>query len=99
VPSHHRPADLIKGGRRIEEPQYETDEYYAVTGFAETLDEATRKAIGFMIDYLEAEHGLSRVDAYALCSLAGDLKIAEIVDVPHVLVTMHMSKQVLGIDR
>jgi acetamidase/formamidase len=32
-----------------------------------------------------------------LCSLAGDLKIAEVVDVPHVLVTMHMSKDVLGI--
>ena len=49
-----------------------------------------------MIDYLEAEHGLTRQEAYALCSLAGDLKIAEVVDVPHVLVTMHMSKEVLG---
>lgn len=47
-----------------------------------------------MIDYLVDEHGLSREDAYALCSLAGDLKIAEVVDVPHMLVTMHMPKNI-----
>ncbi len=51
-----------------------------------------------MIDYLENEHGMDRNDAYALASLAGDLKIAEVVDVPHMLVTMHMSKEVLGIE-
>ena len=50
-----------------------------------------------MIDYLMDEHQLSVEEAYALCSLAGDLKIAEVVDVPHMLVTMHMSKEVLGI--
>ncbi|MDX1618558.1 MAG: acetamidase/formamidase family protein [Balneolaceae bacterium] len=90
--------EVIKGGRPIEEPQYETDDYYAVTGFGTTIDEAARKATRYMIDYLVAEHGLSRNDAYALCSLAGDLKIAEVVDVPHMLVTMHMSKEVLGIE-
>ena len=45
-----------------------------------------------MIDYLEAERGLSRTDAYVLASLAGDLHIAEVVDVPHMLVTMHIAK-------
>ena len=50
-----------------------------------------------MIDYLMDEHNLSENEAYALCSLAGDLKIAETVDSPHMLVTMHMSKDVLGI--
>ncbi len=90
--------ELIKGGREIQEPQYETDDYFAVTGFGTTIDEAAKKATRYMIDYLEEEHGMSRTDAYALCSLAGDLKIAEVVDVPHMLVTMHMSKDVLGID-
>lgn len=88
--------DVIKDGHKISEPQYETDEYYAVTGFGKTIDEAAKKATRYMIDYLVEEHGLSREDAYALCSLAGDLKIAEVVDVPHMLVTMHMSKEVLG---
>ena len=90
-------VNLIKGGRKFEEPQYETADSYAVTAFATTLDEAARKATRFMIDYLQEVHGLSREDAYMLCSLAGDLKIAEVVDVPHMLVTMHMSKKVLGI--
>ena len=88
---------VLKGRRKIKEPQYETDEYYAVTGFGKTIDEAAKKATRYMIDYLVSEHGLSRTDAYMLCSLAGDLKIAEVVDVPHMLVTMHISKEVLGI--
>ncbi len=89
--------DLIKGGRQFQEPQYETADSYVVTAFATTLDEAAKKATRYMINYLEEVHGLSREDAYMLCSLAGDLKIAEVVDVPHMLVTMHMSKKVLGI--
>ncbi len=84
--------NLQKGVRQLPEPQYETDDYYAVTAFATTVDEAARKATLYMIDYLVAEHGIDRVDAYVLCSLAGDLKIAELVDVPHVLVAMHMPK-------
>ena len=90
-------VEVIKGGRDMQEPQYETDDYYATTGFGTTIDEAAKKATQYMIDYLVEEHGLSRNDAYALCSLAGDLKIAEVVDVPHMLVTMHMSKEVLGV--
>ncbi len=89
--------NVHKGGRKIEEPEYETDEYYAVTGFGTDLNEAARKATLFMIDYLVEEHGLDREDAYVLCSLAGDLKISETVDMPHYLVSMHMPKEVLGI--
>jgi acetamidase/formamidase len=89
--------EVVEGARPIEEPQYETDEYYAVTAFATTLDEAAAKATTYMIDYLTAEHGLTEEEAYILCSLAGDLKISEVVDVPHVLVSMHMPKAVLGV--
>lgn len=88
---------LLKGQKPyLNEPQYETDDYYAVTAFGSTLDEATRKAVQYMIEYLVNEHNLSQEDAYILCSLAGDLKIAEVVDVPNMLVTMHISKEVLG---
>ena len=83
---------VIKGVRRLPEPQYETDEYYAVTAFGTTIDEAARKATRYMIDYLSEERGLSREDAYALASLAGELKISETVDAPHFLVSMHMPK-------
>ncbi len=88
--------NVIKGGRQLIEPEYETDEYYAVTAFATTLDEAARKATRYMVAYLVAEYRLTRYDAYVLCSLAGDLQIAEVVDVPHVHVAMHMPKNVLS---
>lgn len=89
-------VEVLKNGRSIREPEYETDDYYAVTAIGTTIDEAAKKAVGFMVDYLVAEHGLGRNEAYALCSLAGDLQIAEVVDVPHMLVAMHISKAVLG---
>ena len=88
-------VEVIKGTRKIQEPQYETDEYYAVTASATTLDEAAKKALRYMINYLEEVHGLSRNEAYVLCSLTGDLKIAEVVDVPNMLAAMHISKKIL----
>lgn len=89
-------VNVIKGGRQIQEPQYENSETYAVTAYSTNLDQAAEKATGYMIDYLMQEHALSIHNAYMLCSLAGDLKIAEVVNVPNKLVTMHISKQVLG---
>ena len=87
---------MIKN-KSIKEPQYETKDYYATTGYGTTIDIAAKKATLYMVDYLMKDHKLSENEAYALCSLAGDLKIAEVVDLPHMLVTMHISKNVLGI--
>lgn len=85
--------ELIKE-RIIPEPQYETEEYYAVTAYGSTLDVASKKATAYMVDYLASEKGLDEEDAYMICSLSGDLHIAEVVDVPHVLVAMHMPKTI-----
>src|SRR5699024_472027 len=90
--------ELIKGGRSIPEPEYETEDTYAVTAFGKTIDEAAKKANRYMIDYLEEEHGLGREEAYMLSSAAGDLRIAEVVDEPHMLVSMHIPKEVLGME-
>ncbi len=86
--------EVLKDHRPIAEPQYERDDFYAVTAFGETLDIAAKKATGYMVDYLAAERNLERSEAYVLASLAGRLKIAEVVDVPHVLVTMKISKDI-----
>jgi acetamidase/formamidase len=86
--------EVRKGGRRLAEPEYETADYYAVTAFGEDLDEAARRATRRMIDWLVAEKGLERAEAYALCSLAGDLQVAETVDLPHFGVAMHMPKAI-----
>ena len=48
--------------------------------------EAARSAVRGMIDHLVDRRGLSRQDAYVLCSLAADLKITEVVDAPNWIV-------------
>jgi len=80
--------------RSISEPQYESEDYYATTGFATTIDEAAKKATRYMIEHISKTYNMSWDEAYMLCSLIGDLKIAEVVDVPHMLVTMHIPKNV-----
>ncbi len=44
---------------------------------------AARNAVLAMIDWLGAERGLTPQQAYILCSAAVDLRISQIVDVPH----------------
>ena len=88
--------EVIKGAGPIPSPHYETDEFYAVTGFAPTIDEAARNAVQAMVDYLVGARDLSRQEAYQLASMAGDLKISEVVDVPNMLVAMRISKDVIG---
>ncbi|KIJ19586.1 formamidase [Paxillus involutus ATCC 200175] len=60
------------------------------------IREATRSAVRNMIAYLVAEHGLERVEAYMLCSVAGDLKMHEVVDMPNYVIGMMIPKSVLG---
>jgi acetamidase/formamidase len=54
--------------------------HFGAMGIDPDLMQGARKAVRTAIDWLETEHGLDRYDAYVLCSLAGDLKILEIVD-------------------
>ncbi|HEY0755655.1 MAG TPA: acetamidase/formamidase family protein [Ktedonobacteraceae bacterium] len=60
-----------------------TAAYYATDGIGPDLMEAARNAIRHMITHLQSTYQLSRADAYMLCSVAVDLKISEIVDAPH----------------
>ena len=64
--------------------------FYATDGIAPDLMDAARKAIRAMIAYLQRAHGLSREQAYMLCSVAVDLKISEIVDAPNWIVTAYL---------
>lgn len=57
--------------------------YYGVLGVDKDLREASRKAVRGMVEWLEGEKGLTREEGYMLLSVAGDLKIAEAVDMPH----------------
>jgi formamidase len=53
---------------------------------SEDLTLAARNALLNMIDHL-GTLGFDRQQAYALCSVAVDLRIGQTVDVPNVLVT------------
>ena len=50
---------------------------------APDLMEASRRAVRAMIEHLGDRHGLERQEAYALVSVACDLRIHELVDVPN----------------
>jgi acetamidase/formamidase len=85
--------------KKIAEPQYESKDYYATTGFGTTIDEAAKKATRYMVEHISKTYDISWEEAYMLCSLIGDLKIAEVVDLPHMLVTMHIPKSVFEKDK
>jgi formamidase len=51
------------------------------------LNAAARIALLEMIDHLVERYGLERPAAYALCSVAVDLRISEVVDVPYPVVS------------
>ena len=60
-----------------------------------TIDIATKKAVNFMVDHLSENYDISADDAYMPYLLVGDLKIAEVVDIPNMFVTMHFPKSIL----
>jgi acetamidase/formamidase len=65
---------------------------YATTGIAPDLMDATKKAVRHMIDHLHDERGLTRAEAYILCSAAVDLKVSEVVDAPNWTVTAYVAE-------
>jgi len=54
--------------------------YVGTMGIAPDLMDGAKAAVRAMIDRLVEQHALTREDAYVLCSLAGDLRVHEIVD-------------------
>jgi acetamidase/formamidase len=61
-------------------PRVDAGGHYGTMGIHEDLMQGAKLAVRGMIDLLEEEQGMTREDAYVLCSVAGDLKILEIVD-------------------
>jgi acetamidase/formamidase len=55
---------------------------------------AARAAVSAMVDLLAARHPMNPVDAYLLCSVCGDLRISEIVDMPNWVVSFYFPRVV-----
>ena len=68
--------------------------YHATTGIAPDLMQAARDSIRDMIDHLGSQYRLSPELAYALCSVAVDLRISEVVDVPNWVVSAYLPKAI-----
>ena len=69
---------------------------HIMTAHGPDLFDNAQRATRYTINWLVAEFGLNRSDAYIICSIAGDLHISEIVDEPNWIVSMHMPRNVLG---
>jgi formamidase len=77
--------------------------FYATTGIplsddgqneAEDVTLAAKNALLSMIDHIVLAYGFSREEAYALTSVAVDLHISELVDVPNVLVSAFLPLEI-----
>ena len=71
---------LVRKELKLERPMAETPTHWIAMGFHPDLDEAVKIALRDAIHFLSTSKGLTRGDAYALCSLAVDLRITQIVD-------------------
>ena len=69
--------------------------YFCTTAHGPDLFVNSQNAVRYMVDWLVANHGFSREQAYCLCSTAADLKISEIVDAPNWIVSYYMPLSVL----
>ena len=94
----------LQPGRRLPEPQFRTGgpiglptnrgRHYAVTAHGPDLFASSQQAVRYMIDHLVRERGLSREEAYIVCSVAVDLKISEIVDAPNWIVSAFLPESI-----
>ena len=65
-----------------------------LSNLSEDLTLAARDALIKMIDYIVREHGLTREQAYILSSVAVDLRVGQVVDVPNYVVTAVLNEDV-----
>lgn len=69
---------------------------YACTGIAPDLMEAARQSIRAMIRHIQRTTALDEQAAYALCSVAVNLRISELVDAPNWVVTAFLPDGIVG---
>lgn len=75
-------------------PFVETDELYATLASRETMEEASKVAINNMVDVLRSKTDLTFNQAGMFLSLAGDLKVSQVVN-PNKTMRVEVKKAVL----
>ncbi len=71
---------VVRKDMKIERPMAETGTHWITFGFHEDLNEAVKIALRDAIRFISRTKKLSPDDAYALSSLAVDLRVTQIVD-------------------
>ena len=79
----------IKNAGEVPAPHtyLESEKIKNLENLSEDLTLAARNALIKMIDYIQREHGLTAEQAYILASVAVDLRVGQVVDVPNYVVT------------
>jgi len=70
----------IRRDMTLNVPRIETPTHHILMGFDAILDNAVKAALHEGLSFLTSEKGLSKEDAYTLCSIAGDLRITQITN-------------------
>ncbi len=86
---------IVRKGHPLSWPRAETPTHVITMGTDTSLTVATRIALRNMIDYLMEARALPQVEAYRLASIAGDLRITQLVD-GRVGVHMMIPKALVG---
>jgi acetamidase/formamidase len=84
----------VRKDMKLEWPRGETAEHWISMGMDTSLTVATRIAIEEMVKLVQEKTGLTQLDGYQLASIAGDLRITQLVD-GNVGVHMMMRKSFL----
>ena len=71
---------VLREDMRLTYPRAETPTHLITMGMHEDLDRCVETALRDLIAWIVERTGLSREDAYMLCSLAGDLRITQTVN-------------------
>jgi acetamidase/formamidase len=70
----------VREDMQLTAPRAESSTHYITMGFDEDLDDAAKQALRDMIRWIGELRGLSKTDAYTLCSLAADLHVTQTVN-------------------
>jgi acetamidase/formamidase len=71
---------FVRKDKPMRWPRAESPTHYMTLGLNPDLNEAARMAVREMIDFLVTEKGMTRDEAYLLCSQAVDLHVTQLVD-------------------
>lgn len=85
--------DLVKG-QRIRWPRIENDQFIMVAGSVRPLIDALRIAYVELIEWLVADYGFDKMEAYQVASQVGVVRVANVVD-PNYTVVAKFPKKLL----